>query len=100
MKLAVHVDRSETTHPYRNALGSTPQLTKYTEKGDRPSPEALANEIVDTVGTDHTFFICGPTEWMDVVQSTLLKLGAKNVSCEVFGSQLATGCPFMAHGAM
>ena len=100
VKLAVHVDRSEKTHPYRKGFGSTPQLTKYTEKEGRPSPEALANEIVGIVGTDHTFFICGPTEWMDGVQSTLLKLGATNVSCEVFGSQLATGCPFMAHGAM
>ena len=33
---------------------------------------------------------------MNEMQAELLKLGAKKVMCEVFGSQLATGCPFAA----
>ena len=33
----------------------------------------------------------------DEVQKELLEAGAKKVMCEVFGSQMATGCPFFAH---
>ena len=58
--------------------------------------EALAKEIVAEAGADHCFYICGPSAWMNEMQAELLNLGARKVMCEVFGSQLATGCPFAA----
>jgi len=94
VKLVVHVDRTPESHPYRDFFEGTECLFKYTKIDGRPTAEALAAETLDKAGTDNEFFICGPEQWMDDVQKVLLAKGAKKVVCEVFGSQLATGCPF------
>jgi len=95
VKLVVHVNRSVEDYPYREFFEKdSPTLTKYTSETGRPTAESLVAETLEKVGTDHEFFICGPEKWMDDVQKELLKKGAKKVICEVFGSQLSTGCPF------
>lgn len=94
VKLVVHVDRSEETHPYRDFFEGCDTLFKYTSVNGRPAAEDLATEMIEKAGADNDFFICGPEQWMDDIQRVLLAKGAKKVSCEVFGSQLATGCPF------
>lgn len=94
--LVVHVDKTEAAHAFKAELEKYKTLFKYTEGGTRPKAESLAKETVEKVGTDHCFYICGPPAWMNEMQAELLKLGAKKVMCEVFGSQLATGCPFAA----
>merc|ERR1712203_650545 len=100
MKLSMHVDKNPEAYAFRSHFESSADtfIAKYTSGGDsvRPTPDALAKEAVDKVGTDHLFYICGPEAWMSGVQSELLNLGAKKVMCEVFGSQLATNCPFQA----
>lgn len=98
VKLAVHVDRTPESHPYKSYFDKSgvPTLFKYTkvDGGKRPTAPELAEEIISKAGKDHDFFICGPEQWMDDMQKELLSKGAKKVICEVFGSQLATGCPF------
>merc|ERR1711971_519827 len=98
VKLVVHVDKSSESHPYMDHFDGSESLFKYTSKSGRPNTEALVAETLQKVGTDNEFYICGPEQWMDDVQKTLLAKGAKKVVCEVFGSQLATGCPFFASG--
>lgn len=96
VKLVVHVDRSEESHPYREFFekSGSKTLFKYTSVGGRPSSVDLVNEILEMAGTDNEFFICGNDKWMNEMQTELVAKGAKKVICEVFGSQLATGCPF------
>jgi len=94
VKLVVHVAKSAEQHAYREFFEDSPTLTKYTSQTGRPTAESLVAETLEKVGTDNEFFICGPEQWMDDVQKVLLEKGAKKVVCEVFGSQLSTGCPF------
>merc|ERR1712224_793519 len=95
VKLIVHVDKTPESHPYKEFFdGSSDTLFKYTSITGRPTAKDLATETIEKAGKDNEFFICGPEKWMDDVQKELLAQGAKKVVCEVFGSQLATGCPF------
>lgn len=104
VKAVVHVDKTPDTHPYREyfeqefSSTDTPfeKIYKYTKDNGRVSAKDLIAEVLDKVGKDHDFLICGPEQWMDDLQKELLANGARRVMCEVFGSQLATGCPFFA----
>eukprot|EP00537_Pseudo-nitzschia_pungens_P005106 CAMPEP_0172368360 /NCGR_PEP_ID=MMETSP1060-20121228/26675_1 /TAXON_ID=37318 /ORGANISM="Pseudo-nitzschia pungens, Strain cf. cingulata" /LENGTH=452 /DNA_ID=CAMNT_0013092921 /DNA_START=75 /DNA_END=1433 /DNA_ORIENTATION=- len=98
VELVVHVDRSEESHPYKSFFdeSGSDTLFKYTSVSGRTAAADLAREAIDKAGTDNEFYICGPEAWMTDVQAALLEKGAKKVICEVFGSQLATGCPFFA----
>lgn len=100
VKLVVHVDSTPEAYAFRTTFNNDTikSLEKYTrvEGGSRPLPADLVVEILEMAGgANHDFFICGPEVWMDGIQAELIKNGAKKVMCEVFGSQLATGCPFM-----
>ena len=94
--LVVHVDKTEAAHAFKAEFESYKTLFKYTDGGTRPSVASVAKETIEAAGTGHCFYICGPPAWMKEMQAELLTLGAKKVMCEVFGSQLATGCPFAA----
>ena len=96
VKLVVNVCRSEENHPYKEFFdeAGSDTLFKYTSVTGRPTADDLAQETIDKAGTDNEFYICGPEFWMSDVQAALTSKGAKNVICEVFGSQMATGCPF------
>lgn len=96
VKLVVHVDKSPDSHPYKDFFEGSDTLFKYTSEGGRPTIEALVTETLEKAGNENEFYICGPEKWMDDVQKALLANGATKVICEVFGSQLATGCPFFA----
>jgi len=104
VKLIVHVDKTPEAHPYKDLFDefdydnkNCSTLFKYSKiDGKRTSAEDLVAETIAKAGTDNEFFICGPEKWMDDVQKELQSKGAKKVICEVFGSQLATGCPFFA----
>lgn len=98
VKLTVHVDSTPEAYAYRSLFASGPLLEKYSKVpgAKRPTAKDLVKETLQKSGTQNTFYICGPEEWMDEVQKELLKQGAKKVMCEVFGSQLATGCPFFS----
>eukprot|EP00930_Biecheleria_cincta_P075215 TRINITY_DN62387_c0_g1_i1.p1 TRINITY_DN62387_c0_g1~~TRINITY_DN62387_c0_g1_i1.p1 ORF type:complete len:421 (+),score=76.53 TRINITY_DN62387_c0_g1_i1:79-1341(+) len=98
VKLKVHVDKAPESHAYRS-LFQGQKLEKYSTTGGRTSSQALVTETLDKAGKDNVFYICGPEKWMDEVQAELLMQGASKVKCEVFGSQLGTGCPFMAGAA-
>jgi len=100
VKLIVHVDKTPDTHPYKDVFDATgcDTLFKYTkvDGGHRPSAKELVSETLEKAGTDNDFFMCGPEAWMDELAKELQNRGARKVICEVFGSQLATGCPFFA----
>ena len=85
-KLPIHggpyVDKTETAHAFKEEFEKHPTIFKYTEGGTRPSAQSLAMETVAAAGTDHCFYICGPSAWMNEMQAELLKLGAKKVMCE------------------
>jgi len=97
VKLVVHVDKSPETFPWRNHFKNAghPMLEKYTKESGRVPVASLVREAIQRAGADNNFYVCGPEAWMNEVQAELMKQGAKRVMCEVFGSQLATGCPFM-----
>jgi len=105
VRLCVHVDSTPEAHAYRDFFQSAATsdesmiMNKYTRVpgGKRPSVEELVNEISAAVGVNHHFYICGPENWMMEMQGGLVERKAKVVTCEVFGSQLATGCPFFTH---
>jgi len=99
VKLAVHVDKSKDSFAYRSALAGHPMLEKYTDSGGRPSAASLVQETLAQAGKDNNFYICGPPKWMEEVSAELTQQGAKQVKTEVFGSQLATGCPFAVRAA-
>jgi len=96
VKLRVHVDSSPKAVAHRSVFASCPVLEKFTRVagGKRPSVKDLVAETLAKAGKDNDFFICGPEEWMTNMQKEFLDCGAKKVMTEVFGSQLATGCPF------
>lgn len=96
VKLRVHVDTSPKAVAHASVFESCPALEKFTRVagGKRPSVKELVAETLSKAGKDNDFFICGPEEWMTSMQKELLENGAKKVMTEVFGSQLATGCPF------
>jgi len=98
VKLTVHVDSTPESYAYRKLFAEGPLLEKFTRTpgARRPTVQSLVTETLQSAGKENTFYICGPEEWMEEVQKELLKQGAKKVMCEVFGSQLATGCPFFA----
>mmetsp|Transcript_6861 Transcript_6861/g.7317 ORF Transcript_6861/g.7317 Transcript_6861/m.7317 type:complete len:515 (+) Transcript_6861:54-1598(+) len=98
VKLVVHIDKTPDLHPYKQYFDDTgiPTLFKYTKNSTRPTPQELVHDTMELVGTQHHFYLCGPAQWMDDTSKELLAQGAQKVICEVFGSQLATGCPFFA----
>lgn len=98
VKLTVHVDSTPQAYAFRSlfAESKVPLLEIYTKVpgGKRPSAQELVCETLQKAGKANNFYLCGPEAWMEEVQSELFKQGAKQVQCEVFGSQLGTGCPF------
>lgn len=98
VELAVHIDRVPESYPFRQYFAKDQLLEKYTQTstGKREDPADTVREVMDRTGKNHTFYVCGPVKWMDGIQSELLKNGAHKVMCEVFGSQLGSGCPFSA----
>ena len=98
VKLIVHVDKTPDSHPYKGYFDDSgiDTLYKYTKVDGRPVVSELITETLAKAGKDNEFYICGPEKWMEDIQKELLANGAKKVICEVFGSQLATGCPFFA----
>mmetsp|Transcript_570 Transcript_570/g.1323 ORF Transcript_570/g.1323 Transcript_570/m.1323 type:complete len:437 (+) Transcript_570:187-1497(+) len=103
VKLAVHVDKGAEDHAFKDLFDVTDTFTSYTRGpgNSRMDATALVNETLKKAGgPDHLFLICGPESWMNEVQKELLANGAKEVRCEVFGSQLATECPFGARGSV
>jgi len=98
VRLVVNVCRSEEGHPYKEFFdeAGAETLYKYTSSTGRPTADDLAEETIARAGTDNDFYVCGPALWMNDLQKALVSKGARLVRCEVFGSQLATGCPFFA----
>lgn len=100
VKLIVHVDKTPEGHPYKSYFDDetdgTETLFKYSKSDGRVSAEDLVAQTLEKSGTENDFYICGPEKWMDAIQQELQAKGARKVICEVFGSQLATGCPFFA----
>ena len=108
LKLCVHIDSKPESVGHRDffrkseSCGPDKMMERFTQAmpgGKRLSAKELVAEVLEQINTgdntNHHFYICGPEKWMNDVQKELIgKKGVKKIMCEVFGSQLATGCPF------
>lgn len=105
LKLCVHLDTDDQSHPYLDYFksaencGPEKMINKYSygKRDGSVSAKELVEEIVEKIGHDqsHHFYVCGPSKWMEEIQQELLgKKGVKKIMYEVYGSQLASKCPF------
>lgn len=110
LKLMVHVDSKPESFGHRDffrnsdTCGPEKMMERFTRVpgGKRLSAKELVGQVLakvnDGSSIKHHFYICGPEKWMLDIQEELQgKKGVKKVMCEVFGSQLATGCPFFTN---
>merc|ERR1719215_489254 len=90
VKMAVHVDKAESTHPFRQEFldSGVPTDFHYTSQGGRPSAEALVQRMQEHV-KDCDFFLCGPEGFLVSMRDALKSAGATGVHLDVFGPTLA-----------
>lgn len=97
VKMVAHVDKTEDMHPFRQRFaGSDCQVqVHYTRREGRP-PRDLAAKLAKAVGTDHHWFICGPSSFMCDAMRSLVGAGvaADHIHHEAFAPQL---CPAVWH---
>lgn len=88
--LAVHVDKSEATHPFRKAFIDSGVKTyfHYTSTKGRPTMAALVEQVKPHLA-DCDIYACGPAQFMSEVKTALTEAGASNVNMDVFGPTLA-----------
>jgi nitric oxide dioxygenase len=89
VRLALHVDRSPASHPFKEEFSAVPIHFHYTEESGCPSPKALVEGVLKPHLADCDFYLCGPPAWLDGMKSALLEGGAKGVRAERFGPALA-----------
>lgn len=89
VQMAVHVDKAEGTHPYRQEFIDAGVKTSffYSGKSGRPSPQAIVAEMKDSI-KDNVVYMCGPPSFMAAMKPALADAGATVVS-ENFGPELA-----------
>jgi len=91
VKFMVHVDKSEAAHPYLKEMKESGVETQFyhTESGSRPTPEELveAAKSRDLLSAD--FYLCGPSGFLKSTRDALTAAGAKSVTIDVFGPELA-----------
>jgi len=91
VKLALHVDRSEASHPFRQEFmeSGVPTSFHYTDKNGRPSMEHLIKEVEPHLSTCD-FYLCGSPGFLNDMHKSLTAAGAKGVHVDVFGPALAS----------
>jgi nitric oxide dioxygenase len=90
VRLAVHVDKSEATHPFRKAFVDSGVQTyfHYTSTKGRPTMADLVEQVKPHLA-DCDIYTCGPTQFLSDVKAALTEAGASNVHVDVFGPTLA-----------
>lgn len=90
--LAVHVDRSAATQPFKEEFVASGVSTHfhYTESEGRPTGKDLVDTVLKShIASDCDFFLCGPTPFLADMKGALESAGATGVHCDVFGPELA-----------
>jgi len=91
INFALHVDRTEAAHPFKELFENVPHSFHYTEQaGSRPSAESLVNEDLKPFLADNNFYLCGPDAFMHSMKEALTAAGARGVYSEAFGPELAS----------
>eukprot|EP00450_Noctiluca_scintillans_P002420 CAMPEP_0194482148 /NCGR_PEP_ID=MMETSP0253-20130528/4234_1 /TAXON_ID=2966 /ORGANISM="Noctiluca scintillans" /LENGTH=378 /DNA_ID=CAMNT_0039321669 /DNA_START=60 /DNA_END=1196 /DNA_ORIENTATION=- len=90
VKLVVHVDRNETTHPFKTEMEASGVETKfiYTQKSGRPVPGELVAELQPYIA-DHDFYLCASADFSGEIHAALKVAGVSNIFADVFGPTLA-----------
>jgi len=90
VRLALHVDRSEGDHPFRQQFLDSGVATKfhYTSKDGRLSQAELVKDVKPFAG-DCAFYLCGPDGFLKMAKAALAEAGASDVHVDVFGPALA-----------
>jgi len=91
VRLAVHIDKSEATHPFKAEMEASGVGTKfyYTEQSGRPTIGELVDEVSKPYLSECDFFLCGPPTFVSELKTALEAAGAKSVNVDVFGPGLA-----------
>ncbi|CAE7402043.1 hmp [Symbiodinium microadriaticum] len=95
--LTVHVDKNEEAVPFRSYFEvANPGRNQYyfTEKTGRPdAAEIIVKTFIRDHGAEFTFYVCGPTTFMQEIAHSLVAEGIamRDIKWEAFSPQLA--CP-------
>jgi len=91
LKLVLHVDRDEASHPFREEMVAcgAPTYFVYTKASGRPDPKTLVNEVLKAHLSDCDFYMCGPSAFLTGMKVALSDAGAKSVNVDVFGPALS-----------
>lgn len=89
IKLAVHVDRSEAEHPFKDEFSGVPTHFHYTQTSGRAAPSSLVKGVLKEHLAACDFYMCGPPAWQAELKAALVAAGAKGVYTEQFGPELA-----------
>jgi len=90
LRMVVHVDKTEETHPFRQEFIDSGVNTHfhYTCKHGRPSAANLVDKVKPHLA-DCNVYVCGPKGFLDDMKAALSEAGAQNVHFDVFGPTLA-----------
>eukprot|EP00928_Gymnodinium_smaydae_P030692 TRINITY_DN22750_c0_g3_i1.p1 TRINITY_DN22750_c0_g3~~TRINITY_DN22750_c0_g3_i1.p1 ORF type:complete len:541 (-),score=117.14 TRINITY_DN22750_c0_g3_i1:100-1683(-) len=89
--LAAHVDRTESSHAFRQRFkeAGVPVRTHYTSALGRP-PRDFAGRLAAELGGDSDWFVCGPASFMSDAVESLEEAGVppEQIHIESFGRSL------------
>jgi len=91
VKLVLHVDKEEATHPFKAEMEASGVETHfvYTKDAGRPKAAALVENMLKPFLAECDFFVCGPPTFITDMANALKANGAKKVNIEVFGPAFA-----------
>lgn len=89
IKLALHVDRDEASHPFKKELAAVPTHFHYTAESGRPVIKELVDTVLKPYLVECDFFLCGPGAFLADMKKALTEAGAEGVYVDVFGPELA-----------
>jgi len=88
VKLAVHIDKNESAHPFKGQLSGVSSYCHYTEALGRPSAVFLVQGVLKPLMSSCDFYLCGPQAFVTDMKFAL-SAGVANVYVDVFVSSLA-----------
>lgn len=88
VKSIMHIDKSAEKHAYKSVFEESgiPSKIFYTSETGRPNLAEEAKGLVDEVGNDACYYICGPPMFMNTMKEELQNAGASKIEMEKFGT--------------
>mmetsp|Transcript_9501 Transcript_9501/g.11398 ORF Transcript_9501/g.11398 Transcript_9501/m.11398 type:complete len:434 (+) Transcript_9501:287-1588(+) len=96
VKSILHFETSDKRMAFKTEFTEAKANIVYTEGKDRKTLiQENAKRIVSKSGSECTYYLCGPKEFMSEMTKALKSNGAKNINSEVFGTGTApvVHCP-------